>query len=68
MLSCLFIASLWSPAGKGLTSWLLFMMCLIFAVFPTFVYYIGARLVLVFAGRTVYCVGFINYLTHVCIV
>ena len=26
MLSCLFIASLWSPAGKGLTSWLLFMM------------------------------------------
>ena len=24
MLSCLFIAALWSPAGKGLTSWLLF--------------------------------------------
>ena len=22
MLSCLFIAALWSPAGKGLTSWL----------------------------------------------
>ena len=21
MLSCLFIAALWSPAGKGLTSW-----------------------------------------------
>ena len=24
MLSCLFIAALWSPAGKGLTSWLSF--------------------------------------------
>ena len=22
LLSCLFIAALWSPAGKGLTSWL----------------------------------------------
>ena len=22
ILSCLFLASLWSPAGKGLTSWL----------------------------------------------
>ena len=22
---CLYIAALWSPAGKGLTSWLLFM-------------------------------------------
>ena len=26
MLSRLFTAALWSPAGKGLTSWLLFMM------------------------------------------
>ena len=26
MLSRLFIATLWSPAGKGLTSWLLFLM------------------------------------------
>ena len=26
MLSCLLIAALWSPAGKGLTSWLLFVM------------------------------------------
>ena len=24
MLSCLFIAALWLPAGKGLNSWLLF--------------------------------------------
>ena len=26
MISFLFIAALWSPAGKGLTSWLLFVM------------------------------------------
>ena len=26
MLSRLFIAAVWSPAGKGLTSWLLFLM------------------------------------------
>ena len=26
LLSCLVIAALWSPAGKGLTSWLLFVM------------------------------------------
>ena len=26
MLSRLFIAALWSPAGKGLTSWFLFLM------------------------------------------
>ena len=26
MLSRLFIAAMWSPAGKGLTSWLLFVM------------------------------------------
>ena len=35
MLSRLFIAALWSPAGKGLTSWLLFgdVYC-IFVTFP----------------------------------
>ena len=35
MLSRLFIAAVWSPAGKGLTSWLLFVMfkC-IFVTFP----------------------------------
>ena len=34
-LSCLFIAALWSPAGKGLTSWFLFVMfnC-VFVTFP----------------------------------
>ena len=29
MLSCLFIAALWSPEGKGLASWLLFMMFIV---------------------------------------
>ena len=35
MLSCQFIAALWSPAGKGLTTWLLFVMfnC-VFVTFP----------------------------------
>ena len=34
MLSGLFIAALWSPAGKWLTSWLLFVMCI--SIFVTF--------------------------------
>ena len=29
MLSCLFIAALWSPEGKGLTYWLLFVMFIV---------------------------------------
>ena len=29
MLSRLFIAALWSPEGKGLASWLLFVMCIV---------------------------------------
>ena len=34
MLSHLFIAALWSPTGKGLTSWLLFVMFVVFVSFP----------------------------------
>ena len=35
MFLCLFIAALWSPAGKRLTSWLLFVMFYyIFVTFP----------------------------------
>ena len=34
MFSCLFIAALWSPAGKGLTSWPSFVM--FYCVFVTF--------------------------------
>ena len=35
MLSRLFIAALWSPAGKGLTSWLLILMFnFVFVTFP----------------------------------
>ena len=29
LLSCLLIAALWSPEGKGLTSWLLFVMFIV---------------------------------------
>ena len=32
--SRLFIAALWSPAGKGLTSWLLLVMFIVFFNFP----------------------------------
>ena len=32
MLSRLFIAALWSPDGKGLTSWLLLVMIIVFFV------------------------------------
>ena len=34
MLSRLFYAALWSPAGKGLTSWLLLVMFIVFWYFP----------------------------------
>ena len=33
VLSCLFIAALWSPTGKGLTSWLLLVIFIIPAFF-----------------------------------
>ena len=32
MLSRLFVAALWSPAGKGLTSWLLLVMFIVFVL------------------------------------
>ena len=31
VMSCLFFVALWSPAGKGLTSW---MLCVVFYHFP----------------------------------
>ena len=45
MLSRLFIAAVWSPAGKGLNSWLLFVMfnC-VFCYFP--MWYPGSGVVL----------------------
>ena len=33
MFSRLFIAALWSPSGKGLTSWLLLVMFIVFFVY-----------------------------------
>ena len=44
MLSRLFIAALWSPAGKGLTSWLLLVMFIVFFYFP--MWYPGSVVVL----------------------
>ena len=36
MLSHLFIAALWSPEGKGLTSWLLALVCDVYCDFVTY--------------------------------
>ena len=44
MLSRLLIAALWSPTGKGLTSWLLFVMFIVFCHFP--MWYPGSDVVL----------------------
>ena len=37
MLSCLFIAALWSPDVKGLTSWFLLVMFIVFVLFSNVV-------------------------------
>ena len=44
MLLSLFTAALWSPAGKGLTSWLLSVMFIVFCYFP--LWYPGSVVVL----------------------
>ena len=44
MLLRLFIAALWSPAGKGLTSWLLLVMLIVFCYFP--VWFLGSGVLL----------------------
>ena len=44
MLSRLFIAALWSPAGKGLTSWLFLRYILCFCYIP--MWYPGSGVVL----------------------
>ena len=46
MLSRLFIAALWSPALKGLTSWLLLVMCFVFLLLSHVVSWVrcGTRL------------------------
>ena len=41
---CLFICALWSPAGKGLTSWLSFVVS--YCKFVTFHWYPGSGVVL----------------------
>ena len=46
MLLRLFIAALWSPAGKGLTSWLLLVILLYFCYFP--MWYHGSGVVIDF--------------------
>ena len=44
MLSRLFIAALWSPAGKGLTYWLLLVMFIVFLLLSHVVSWVGVVL------------------------
>ena len=45
LLSCLFIAALWSPTGKGLASWLSCVLCfIVFCHFPLLCYGSGVVL------------------------
>ena len=44
MLSRLFIAALWSPERKGLTSWFLFVLCIVIFYFP--IWYPGTGVVI----------------------
>ena len=47
MLSRVFIAALWSPGWKGLSSWLLLVMLIVFCYFPIFpIWYPGPGVVL----------------------
>ena len=41
MLLCLFIAALWSSAGKGLTSWILLVMFIVFLLISHVVSWVG---------------------------
>ena len=43
---CLFISSLWSPAGKGLTNWLSFVMLIKLCFFHFPIWYPGLVVVL----------------------
>ena len=44
VLFCLFIAALWSPAGKGLTSWVLLVMFIVFLLLSYVVSWSGVVL------------------------
>ena len=61
MLSRLFIAVLWSPAGKGLTSWLLFVMfnCII-VTFPCGI--LGQVWYLIVSIPDIYRLSYFDYL------
>ena len=50
MLSRLFIAALWSPAEKELTSWLSFLCLIVFCHFPMWYPWLGVVSILIFAA------------------
>ena len=70
VLSCLFVAALWSPAGKGLTSWLL--LCLwCFVTFPNVPWSPSALSppVNIFTDRSMmllFCRSFVLFMSLVC--
>ena len=61
MLSRLFIAALWSPAGKGLTSWHLLVMFIVFFVtFPCGI--LGQVWYLIVLIPDPFCLSYLNNL------
>ena len=55
----LFIAAMWSPAGKGLTSWLLLVMFIVFFVnFPCCI--LGQVLYLIVSFPDLCCLSYFN--------
>ena len=59
MLYPLFIAAMWSPAGKGLTSWLLLVMFIVFFVtFPCGI--LGQVLYLIVSFPDLCCLSYFN--------
>ena len=77
MLSCLFVTDLWSPAWKGLTSWLFLVMFTVFFLLSHVVsweqvwYMIASFLIFaIFPGHThlflllILPASFVSYLSH----
>ena len=65
MLSRLFIAALWSPAGKGLTFWLLFVMFIVFLLFSRVVSWVRCGTLLyrflIFAVILILCMALLLF-------
>ena len=56
MLLCLFIATLWSPEGKGLTSWLLFVTFIVILLLS----HLGQVWYLIVSIPDLFCLSYFN--------